>query len=34
VPVILLALLGVALSGIVEKLQKKLAPWKESERAL
>lgn len=34
VPVILLALLGVALSGIVEKLQKKLAPWKETERAL
>lgn len=34
VPVILLALLGVALSSIVEKLQKKLAPWKETERAL
>lgn len=34
VPVILLALLGVALSGIVEKMQKRLAPWKETERAL
>ena len=34
VPVIFLALLGVALSGAVEKLQKRLAPWKESERAL
>lgn len=34
VPVILLALLGVLLSNIVEKLQKRLAPWKESERAL
>ncbi|MGE5220211.1 MAG: ABC transporter permease [Chloroflexota bacterium] len=34
VPVILLALLGVILSSIVEKLQKKLAPWKETERAL
>ena len=34
VPVILLALLGVALSGAVEKLQKKLAPWKDTERAL
>jgi NitT/TauT family transport system permease protein len=34
VPVIFLALLGVALSGAVEKLQKKLAPWKDTERAL
>lgn len=34
VPVILLALLGVMLSNIVEKLQKRLAPWKETERAL
>ena len=34
VPVILLALLGVALSSAVEKLQKRLAPWKETERAL
>jgi ABC-type nitrate/sulfonate/bicarbonate transport system permease component len=34
VPVILLALLGVLLSNIVEKLQKRLAPWKETERAL
>jgi ABC-type nitrate/sulfonate/bicarbonate transport system permease component len=34
VPVIFLALLGVALSSAVEKLQKRLAPWKESERAL
>jgi ABC-type nitrate/sulfonate/bicarbonate transport system permease component len=34
VPVIFLALLGVALSSAVEKLQKWLAPWKESERAL
>lgn len=34
VPVILLSLLGVFLSGAVEKLQKRLAPWKESERAL
>lgn len=34
VPVILLALLGVILSSIVERLQKKLAPWKETERAL
>jgi len=34
VPVILLALLGVILSNIVEKLQKRLAPWKETERAL
>ncbi len=34
VPVILLALLGVALSSVVQKLQKKLAPWKESERGL
>jgi hypothetical protein len=30
----LLSLLGVFLSGAVEKLQKRLAPWKESERAL
>jgi ABC-type nitrate/sulfonate/bicarbonate transport system permease component len=34
VPVIFLALLGVVLSGAVEKLQKRLAPWKETERAL
>jgi NitT/TauT family transport system permease protein len=34
VPVILLALLGVILSSAVEKLQKRLAPWKETERAL
>jgi NitT/TauT family transport system permease protein len=34
VPVIFLALLGVVLSGAVEKLEKRLAPWKETERAL
>jgi len=34
VPVIFLALLGVMLSSAVEKLQKRLAPWKETERAL
>lgn len=34
VPVIFLALLGVGLSTAVEKLQKRLAPWKETERAL
>jgi ABC-type nitrate/sulfonate/bicarbonate transport system permease component len=34
VPVIFLALLGVGLSSGVERLQKRLAPWKESERAL
>ena len=34
VPVILLALLGVILSGGVDKLQKRLAPWKETESAL
>jgi len=34
VPVIFLALLGVILSSGVEKLQKRLAPWKETERAL
>jgi NitT/TauT family transport system permease protein len=34
VPVIFLALLGVMLSSGVEKLQKRLAPWKETERAL
>ena len=34
VPVIFLALLGVALSGAVERLQKRLAPWKETERAV
>ena len=34
VRVILLALLGVILSNIIEKLQKRLAPWKETERAL
>src|ERR1044071_6014897 len=34
VPVIFLALLGVLLSSAVEKLQNRLAPWKETERAL
>src|SRR5258706_2876062 len=34
VPVIFLSLLGVILSSAVEKLQKRLAPWKETERAL
>src|SRR5437870_6392811 len=34
VPVILLALLGVILSNIVEKLQKRLATWKDTEWAL
>jgi len=34
VPVILLALLGVVLSNSVERLQRRLAPWKETERAL
>jgi NitT/TauT family transport system permease protein len=34
VPVILLALLGVVLSNAVERLQRRLAPWKETERAL
>jgi len=34
VPVIFLSLLGVILSSGVEKLQKRLAPWKETERAL
>jgi len=34
VPVIFLALLGVLLSVAVEALQKRLAPWKETERAL
>jgi ABC-type nitrate/sulfonate/bicarbonate transport system permease component len=34
VPVIFLALLGVILSSAVEKLEKRLAPWKETERAL
>jgi len=34
VPVIFLSLLGVALSATVERLQKRLAPWKETERAL
>lgn len=34
VPVIFLALLGVGLSTAVEKLQKRLAPWKETETAL
>src|SRR6266542_43221 len=32
--VILLVLLGMIFSNIVEKLQKRLAPWKETERAL
>lgn len=34
VPVIFLSLLGVILSGAVENLQRRLAPWKETERAL
>src|SRR3989304_2787643 len=34
VPVIFLALLGVLLSVAVEALQRRLAPWKETERAL
>jgi len=34
VPVIFLSLLGVILSSALEKLQKRLAPWKETERAL
>ncbi len=34
VPVIFLALLGVVLSAAVEALQRRLAPWKETERAL
>ncbi len=34
VPVIFLAVLGVLLSGTVLRLQKRLAPWKETERAL
>jgi ABC-type nitrate/sulfonate/bicarbonate transport system permease component len=34
VPVIFLALLGVILSRAVELLQRRLAPWKETERAL
>jgi len=34
VPVIFLALLGVGLNSGVDKLQKRLAPWKETERAL
>jgi len=34
VPVIFLALLGVGLSSGVERLQKHLAPWKETERGL
>ena len=34
VPVIFLSLLGVILNGAVEKLQKRMAPWKETERAL
>lgn len=33
VPIIFLALLGVALTGAVGTLQRRLAPWKESERA-
>lgn len=33
VPVIFLAVLGVILSAAVEALQKRLAPWKETERA-
>ncbi|HVO94847.1 MAG TPA: ABC transporter permease subunit, partial [Terriglobales bacterium] len=34
VPVLFLALLGVVLSSAVERLQRRLAPWKETERAL
>ena len=34
VPVVLLALFGVVLSSVVERLQTRLAPWKETERAL
>jgi ABC-type nitrate/sulfonate/bicarbonate transport system permease component len=34
VPVIFLSVLGVILSSAVEKLQQRLAPWKETERAL
>jgi NitT/TauT family transport system permease protein len=34
VPVIFLALLGVGLSSAVEMLQRRLAPWKETERGL
>jgi len=34
VPVILLALFGVLLSALVEKLEAQLAPWKKTERAL
>ena len=34
VPVVFLSLLGVILSSAVEKLQKRLAPWKETECAL
>jgi NitT/TauT family transport system permease protein len=34
VPVIFLALLGVALTRAVEMLEKRFAPWKETERAL
>jgi ABC-type nitrate/sulfonate/bicarbonate transport system permease component len=34
VPLIFLSLLGVVLNSAVEKLQKRLAPWKETERAL
>jgi NitT/TauT family transport system permease protein len=34
VPVIFLALLGVVLTRAVELLEKRFAPWKETERAL
>jgi NitT/TauT family transport system permease protein len=34
VPVIFLSFLGVALSHLVEALERKLAPWKKTERAL
>ncbi len=34
VPIIFLALLGVVLTDAVGRLQRRLAPWKESERAL
>jgi ABC-type nitrate/sulfonate/bicarbonate transport system permease component len=34
VPVIFLSLLGVILTHAVEILEKRLAPWKETERAL
>ena len=33
VPVITLSLLGVSLTGLAQLLERRLAPWKESERA-